>query len=419
MLDSIIKGFMSSDFSEQEHAEESLREFSKQELSLEDGIKLLQAAANQFPKRKLDFADSSSDLIYTTRKSLHGEYIYIIQENFASYSKNGKGAALSLLTEFSTRDAAKTFMQLMRTYARHEEISHLHLSTRNRQLQQSEIFFPEILEYLDVEGFRFEILLFLLAHLQKGSLDTKIFSKHFIKIEEDYRALEIKLSAMQQENGISWMWEDHYQELRNDASLLLDIIGHFPDDVSNRFLRSAIQYTDPRLSYFAITGLLRKHEAIEQTYIDKVAVSSETRNWLYDFLLQIGKQELFPAKFKTQESFAESDIVGWLIYPTELGRVPDEIELMHIGTFDDKTYNGLVDYFVFRFRTLPPHWAAKDGWIAGVSGPFLQKEEPTTNSLGGTFSQFDAWDSRSPEDHLGEVRGTLIKWREHWRQNHE
>jgi hypothetical protein len=35
-----------------------------------------------------------------------------------------------------------------------------------------------------------------------------------------------------------------------------------------------------------------------------------------------------------QEAFAESDMVNWLTYPTELGHVPDKIELMQVLTID-------------------------------------------------------------------------------------
>ncbi|MCI0624687.1 MAG: hypothetical protein L0387_24085 [Acidobacteria bacterium] len=57
------------------------------------------------------------------------------------------------------------------------------------------------------------------------------------------------------------------------------------------------------------------------------------------------------------------------------------------------------DYFVFRFRMKAPHWAAKDGWAAGVAGPYMTAGEPCPDAA-GTFSQFEAYDSRSPEEHV-------------------
>jgi hypothetical protein len=74
---------------------------------------------------------------------------------------------------------------------------------------------------------------------------------------------------------------------------------------------------------------------------------------------------------------------------------------------------GIYDYFLFRFRTHPPHWAAKDGWMAGVSGPFRRSDQPTTEALGETFSSFDPWDSKKPEQHVGNIRDLMKRWREY------
>jgi hypothetical protein len=126
--------------------------------------------------------------------------------------------------------------------------------------------------------------------------------------------------------------------------------------------------------------------------------------------MTLGKLPLFPEEFRTQAALAESNMVNWLMFPTELGRAPDEIELMHVATMD--TEDGLVDYYVFRFRTLELHWGAKDGWMAGVSGPFLQKDAPSTVAYGDTFSRFDPWDSKKPEEHLEAILGNLDEWEE-------
>ena len=93
-------------------------------------------------------------------------------------------------------------------------------------------------------------------------------------------------------------------------------------------------------------------------------------------------------------------MVRWLVYPTERGRVPDEIQLGAVVAADPETYGGAADFYVFNFRTLEPHWSAKKGWMAGVSGPFLQKDAPSPVPLGGTFSTFTAWDAKSPADHV-------------------
>ncbi len=159
--------------------------------------------------------------------------------------------------------------------------------------------------------------------------------------------------------------------------------------------------------------MLRLGHEVSSLEITNVASSSEMRNSLYQELEALNRPDLYPEKYRTQAAFAESNMVNWLSYPTELGRVPDEIELGK--TIAVETENGRLLYYVFRFRALPPHWAAKDGWLAGVSGPFLDASSPSTDSLGETFSTLAAWDSQTPEGHLGDIQEIIERWREYSR----
>jgi hypothetical protein len=106
-------------------------------------------------------------------------------------------------------------------------------------------------------------------------------------------------------------------------------------------------------------------------------------------------------------------MVNWLVYPTELNRLPDEIELMKVVAVDTGMPGGIYDYYLFRFRTKEPHWAAKDGWMAGVSGPYLRNDQPTMESLGETFSTFTKWEAKTPDEHVGDTRELMKRWREY------
>lgn len=114
-------------------------------------------------------------------------------------------------------------------------------------------------------------------------------------------------------------------------------------------------------------------------------------------LLQVYKQEsLFPAEFNTVIKAAESRLANWLEFPTELGKCPDEMEFVKQVTIlfnnneEEKTY-----YQVFRFKTHAPHWAANDGWIMGVAGPYFDD----TPAYGGAmaFSRFVVEGNTTPE----------------------
>jgi len=148
----------------------------------------------------------------------------------------------------------------------------------------------------------------------------------------------------------------------------------------------------------------------DPTEADLVAFASDraTRRVLYDVLDHQSKLHLFPRSFLTWEAMAEADLAAWLNHPKELGSPPDEMDLMSRvrapGAGPD------THYFVFRFRTKPPHWAAKDGWLAGVAGPYDLSQDPTPYAS-GTFSQFESFDSRTPEQHVETIDSATHKRR--------
>ena len=104
----------------------------------------------------------------------------------------------------------------------------------------------------------------------------------------------------------------------------------------------------------------------------RFASHPRTRNTLLLVLQEHGKEGLFPQEYRTAKAIAEGDLVFWLCHPNELQSAPDEIEL--IGKFPKELGSpvGRVDYYLFRFRVTPPHWAADDGWMAGVAGPYRE-----------------------------------------------
>lgn len=132
----------------------------------------------------------------------------------------------------------------------------------------------------------------------------------------------------------------------------------------------------------------------------------KTRQVLHDLLAQNGKLQLFPAEFLTWEAMAESNLIGWLNHPNELGSPPDEIELMK----KVPAPRAEGHYFVFRYKTAEPHWAAKDGWMAGVAGPYDLTTEPKPYGR-GTFSRFESYESRTPEEHVEVTHRTVIERR--------
>jgi hypothetical protein len=140
--------------------------------------------------------------------------------------------------------------------------------------------------------------------------------------------------------------------------------------------------------------------------LERAAADPRTRNTLFEFLMFQQKEASFPSGYRTAEAFAESALVQWLRHPNELGAVPDEIELVNeVRDPPKETVMGRRDrWFVFRFRMLPPHSAAEDGWMAGVVGPVSGPPIEQYPDAAVVWSMFRPIDSAPPEEHVSAIR---------------
>jgi hypothetical protein len=122
-----------------------------------------------------------------------------------------------------------------------------------------------------------------------------------------------------------------------------------------------------------------------------------TREITFQLLSEHNQLDLFPKAYHTLIKGAESNLAQWLEFPTELNACPDEIEHIKRVTFDFDGENNFVHFEVFKFRVNEPHWAAKDGWMLGVVGPYFDDSIPY-DFPHSTFSRLSSTiDKVSPE----------------------
>jgi hypothetical protein len=377
-----------------------------------EAIDLLRGSAGAFARDAPDGVDTPSLIMEVLLDTPRAEYRPVIEEVFPRLGRSAREGALSLLSVIDDEASAKSFMRLLRAHA--AELSEdFSLQPLRDHRHHADVFFPGLLDLAKQSSLAWEIYMTTTDFCQGGELAADKLAPRAGSLLAAYRAERDWLRPRQQPRGVGWMWAEDYQKHRSIAALLLDIAGCLPaGEAVDGELGAALGLRDPRLVYFALTSLLAHHRPLPAPSLDAVAASAEMRNALYDKLAEGHQEALFPARYRTQPAFAESNMVRWLIYPTELGRVPDKIELKKIVALDTKGPEGFLDYYVFRFRTLPPHETAKDGWIAGVAGPFLRKDAPTTDAQGGTFSEFERWDARTPEEHVGDMQELLEQWRQ-------
>jgi hypothetical protein len=408
-IEQLISRIGSSSPEEHRKAAREIRELARKGLTPEDGDLLLRAAAEPMPAGKSDFDDPAGVLVAAAAESPSSRFIPLIRGLFSRYPKPARREALYLLARLPEREAAVAFMALLKEHQ--AALPRLYSGPLQQSLRHPDVYFPELLAYAANPVLREMVFNLALAYCSKGAVDPAMLSSRSQTILDRYSELHSEMLPLQRGQGLDWMWTDEYLVLRGEAEVLLDLLGYVPAASARAELGRAVEeWQDSRLKCFAVISALRQGADIEGRHLIEVARSAEMRNILYRMLRDMGKVALYPREFLSQEAFAESDMVNWLTFPSELGRVPDEIQLMTVVSFETSEPGGDAwDYYVFRFRTNAPHWAAKDGWLAGVSGAFKRTESPTPDGATDTFSRFEAWDSRSPQEHVGEVQQVMGK----------
>jgi hypothetical protein len=151
---------------------------------------------------------------------------------------------------------------------------------------------------------------------------------------------------------------------------------------------------------------VRENRPFAQDRVTELAEVPATRNHLFARLMEMGRADIFPAAFRSVEKVAESDLACWLMHPSELGAAPSHMELIRGIAIQEEEKSGSV--FLFRFRTDTSHWAAGNGWMAGVAGPYWDNTE-LPGFASRTFSELTPFDKLTVEQHVDFLREALKK----------
>lgn len=112
--------------------------------------------------------------------------------------------------------------------------------------------------------------------------------------------------------------------------------------------------------------------------VEKIISKNDKLIKLYSVMENLNVQNKY-LKNVSQEKIAMSDMVRWLMYPTELGNIPDNIELLGEIIVNDYKY--------FAFKFFKENFRIKEEMI-GVSGGY-PIDKISSRCTGGTFSNFE------------------------------
>lgn len=178
-----------------------------------------------------------------------------------------------------------------------------------------------------------------------------------------------------------------------------DICVYLPTDNVKSLLRRLLisPYNRPR--FYALDSLLSLGEQVDNApeVVAELAQDVALAKQTYKMLKKHNRLELYPPEYADEEYLAKSDLIQWLLYPSELNKFPDKIE--RLGTIKVKKEK----YYIYKYQTdsenLPDDF--KNQWLIGWS-----------NENGGTFSVFaklSDYEKSTPEKTLKNIANKLIK----------
>jgi hypothetical protein len=324
----------------------------------------------------------------------------LIEPAYARLTGNGRRSALlALLGILGTREAAEAFARCLgehgwpeRPYGRvFEELIPL--------LAFPDVLLPDLIttagpHVTSVGGA-------VLAALTQGLLPSEEISGRLEALApfvlKSLRPAVRTTAKHQEKPGIAWRFAERYQNVRHRTCMFLDLAGYLRAPKLSPVLQQAAGFRDPRIVTYALLALLRRGEEVPAEALETAAAAHETRDLLFRKLEALGAGDRFPEAWRTREAFAASAMADWLLYPTELGREPDELILEHVEPLDPE---GTHTAYVWRYRV-------EDGpWLAGASGPHAFGETPGPAHGALTFSRFEPWESATVKEHLERCMGT-------------
>jgi hypothetical protein len=151
--------------------------------------------------------------------------------------------------------------------------------------------------------------------------------------------------------------------------------------------RNSRKKTEEKLNVFQdLLHKLASAAIIDGKDVISLAANPSTRQALFGILEAFNRTDLFPRAYYSVERSAESFLVNWLEFPTELNAQPDEIQFFTSVTLHEEQET--FEYLVFKYRKAPPPKGLSDHWMWGVAGPFGPESKPYEIPL-RVFSRFN------------------------------
>ena len=190
-------------------------------------------------------------------------------------------------------------------------------------------------------------------------------------VEATVRKLNDIINYLKENKGVP--------EVYNDMEIIIDMACYLKNEVISTLVDQLDQLGDNgKADIFIMKYKVINNMDISTEKITKIIEEKENLEMLYSVMERLGANEKYLGNV-TQEMIAESAMIKWLVYPTELGSMPDKLELLGEFMFNDKKCYAYKfskeDFSIF-------------GDLLGIVGGY-ETDKITARNSGYTFSKFD------------------------------
>ena len=162
----------------------------------------------------------------------------------------------------------------------------------------------------------------------------------------------------------------------------------------HKAIRSAVDHDSAYVAFSAYRTCRKLGWEIEPGAIERLAADPSTRLDLFEDLEWTGQGSQFPLKWRTQESFAEGDMVRWLAVECNFRHAAHKIQLVETRTVRLLGRQGRIYVYKYKYP-----WLTRE-WLIGISGPQPLDVRQMVTAGAGTFSRNSSIRHSAVAEHL-------------------
>lgn len=358
----IIRDLSTADSATFSNALSGLKEahFTKEDLPI-----LLPALLKNYPLDSLEQRNANSLLCNSIQPFFNDSIVDFIRKNYLSApNDNVKQSLLELLAKNKTAYSFSALASVLTTSpmpaANNYKLGYL----LKDSLELCATLFPAIERlYKDSAGGP------LIINISLKLIDSSLLNK---KSATDH-AIDIYKIAGRQLSGYKNDSLEYAGPFNESVIRMLSVLNTKKSaDLLNEFLR----LNDIYIKRNAAIALLKNNNNVLPSQIEKIAADRTNRFEFYNQLEKTGKQNIFPVKWKTQKSFAESHLYNYI---NEEGDLDGEsLTLQYVRDKIEKKNGRQYRYFLFKATI--NNDSSKETHLA-ICGPFdFDKSKVLINS---------------------------------------